>query len=170
MGTPAPHFWLKFLFFSKRIRATPPYFGGRVATGLFIGYNFNDPLQKCRQLRRNLSKYVWGYSPFSTVQPKKDYFAGCTLSKGKTVHAIVVVGPAVTAEDVVKGIVRFFWDIMSKSLSYLETPITNVYLSPNTFQYFPCSLIKLSYFCVTGRANWRATNVLSVSKVKEQHW
>jgi hypothetical protein len=28
----------------------------------------------------------------------------------------------------------------------------------------------LSYFCVTGRANWRATNVLSVSKVKEQHW
>jgi hypothetical protein len=30
---------------------------------------------------------------------KKDYFEGCTLSKGKTVHAIEVVGP-----DIVKRI------------------------------------------------------------------
>jgi hypothetical protein len=100
---------------------------------------------------------------------RKDYFEGCTLSKGKTVHAIVVVGPAVIAQDIVERIVRMFWDIMSKRLSYLEPPITNVYLSLNTFRYFSHSLIKLSYFCVTGRANWRATNVLSVSKVKERH-
>jgi hypothetical protein len=39
---------------------------------------------------------------------KKDYFEGCTLSKGKTVHATVVVEPAVIAQDIVKRIVRFF--------------------------------------------------------------
>jgi hypothetical protein len=39
---------------------------------------------------------------------KKDYFEGCNLSKGKTVHAIVVVETAVIAQDIVKRIVRFF--------------------------------------------------------------
>jgi hypothetical protein len=45
---------------------------------------------------------------YSTKVKKKDYFEGCTLSKGKTLRAIVVVGPAVIAQDIVKRIVRFF--------------------------------------------------------------
>jgi hypothetical protein len=35
-----------------------------------------------------------------------------------------------------------------------------MYLSLNTFQYFPNSLAKLNIICVIGCANWRATNVL----------
>jgi hypothetical protein len=45
--------------FAKRF----PYFGESVATSLSTGYNLNDPVQKCRQFRRNLSESVRGYSP-----------------------------------------------------------------------------------------------------------
>ncbi len=43
-----------------------------------------------------------------------------------------------------------------------------LYLSLNTFQYFPHSLTKLSNFCIIGWGNWRASNVLGALEVKEQ--
>ncbi len=62
-GNTASNFWRKFPFFSKWICQTFPYFGESVATSLSTGYNLDDPVQKCRQFRRNLSESVWGYSP-----------------------------------------------------------------------------------------------------------
>jgi hypothetical protein len=54
---------LKFLakipiFWKKR---SPNFgcFSECVATSLSTGYNFNDPVQKCFQLRRNLFESVW---------------------------------------------------------------------------------------------------------------
>jgi hypothetical protein len=43
-----------------------------------------------------------------------------------------------------------------------------MYLSLNTFQYFPHLLTKLSNFCVIGWGNWRVTNVLVALEVHEQ--
>jgi hypothetical protein len=39
------------------------FFENCVATSLSTGYSYNDPVQKCNLLRRNLCKSVWGYSP-----------------------------------------------------------------------------------------------------------
>ncbi len=85
------NFWRKFpLFvFSKKTLQTPPYFGGAcrhqsvsqsvcvLATILMILY------KKCRQLRRNLSESVWGYSPV-LLQYKKEKTKDCwRASRGR---------------------------------------------------------------------------------------
>ncbi len=42
-----------------------------------------------------------------------------------------------------------------------------MYLSSNIFWYFPNSLAKWNNFCVIGCTNYRVTNVLWMSKIKE---
>jgi len=52
----------------------------------------------------------------------------------------------------------------------VKQPIAKHVLIIEHFRYFLCSLIQLSDFYAIQCANWRLTNVLWASEVKEQHW
>ncbi len=69
-GDTASNFWRKKipLFLKKNSPSLPCC---EQSVSLLATDGLNDPVQKCRQLRRNLSGSVWGYSPV-LLQYKKE--------------------------------------------------------------------------------------------------
>jgi hypothetical protein len=63
MATLPQIFGKNFVFSQKQFVELHRFLGECFAARVFTGYSFNDPVQKCLQLRQNLSGSVWGCSP-----------------------------------------------------------------------------------------------------------